>query len=443
MWYLSKIPKIAHFYWGGRQLSYLQYLTIVNFKKLNPDWKINFYFPAHPQIHSSWGSYEQKYNFCGDDYFNKLMELGVDVKKIECKELGFSEDISEVHKSDFLRWYLLSTVGGLWSDMDILYFRPIENMSLNCKENSEIDTIVSICRYGHSIGFLLSSPNNKYFKELWDNSHKYWTKENYQSIGVSMINKLFPSIESINKILPELKVINLSMSTVYPLDATQIKNIFRSISSKLIHRDTIGLHWYAGHPLAGEFLFKTAGGYFSQQIPCLISRLMNNEIGRTTIAEAVNLYLLPTDKVLDIGSGVGVVASEIKGKVTTLDIWEKFKPQVLHDLNNLPLPFSDNSFDVILALDIIEHLDFDRGELLLKELKRITRRSIILLTPLWWTDNHENIIDPQSPYYQNPYNTHKSLWVIEDLEGWNRIQIKNTYDNYFFGEWMKDKESGE
>ena len=41
--------------------------------------------------------------------------------------------------------------------------------------------------------------------------------------------------------------------------------------------------------------------------------------------------------------------------VTRLDIDPDCKPDVLHDLNVLPLPFEDDSFDEIHAIDILEH----------------------------------------------------------------------------------------
>jgi SAM-dependent methyltransferase len=41
--------------------------------------------------------------------------------------------------------------------------------------------------------------------------------------------------------------------------------------------------------------------------------------------------------------------------VTRLDIDPNCKPDVLHDLNILPLPFEDNTFNEIHAVDILEH----------------------------------------------------------------------------------------
>ncbi len=41
--------------------------------------------------------------------------------------------------------------------------------------------------------------------------------------------------------------------------------------------------------------------------------------------------------------------------LTTLDVNPDTKPDVLHDLMNLPLPFEDNRFDEIHAYEVLEH----------------------------------------------------------------------------------------
>ena len=61
MWHLTNIPKIVHFYWGNEKLSYLRYMSVYSFRKLNPDWKIKIHVPgALSMIAPTWGSNEQK-----------------------------------------------------------------------------------------------------------------------------------------------------------------------------------------------------------------------------------------------------------------------------------------------------------------------------------------------------------------------------------------------
>src|ERR1700684_44817 len=41
--------------------------------------------------------------------------------------------------------------------------------------------------------------------------------------------------------------------------------------------------------------------------------------------------------------------------LTTLDMDASCKPDVVHDLNDLPLPFEDNTFNSISAFEVLEH----------------------------------------------------------------------------------------
>jgi SAM-dependent methyltransferase len=50
-----------------------------------------------------------------------------------------------------------------------------------------------------------------------------------------------------------------------------------------------------------------------------------------------------------------IIPSSFSGNVLTLDINEDHNPDVVWDLNNLPLPFDDETFDEIHAYEVLEH----------------------------------------------------------------------------------------
>ena len=58
-----------------------------------------------------------------------------------------------------------------------------------------------------------------------------------------------------------------------------------------------------------------------------------------------------------------------------LDVRKDVNPDVIWDLEKLPLPFQDNYFDEIIAQDVIEHISHTKVEELLRELYRILKHN--------------------------------------------------------------------
>jgi SAM-dependent methyltransferase len=64
-------------------------------------------------------------------------------------------------------------------------------------------------------------------------------------------------------------------------------------------------------------------------------------------------HKFPGLKVLNVGSGFAKFDSP---NVCNIDAFDNCEPDVQWDLNKTPLPFADNTFDLILANHIMEHL---------------------------------------------------------------------------------------
>jgi hypothetical protein len=175
-----------------------------------------------------------------------------------------------VHKSDYLRWALLSTIGGLWSDMDIIYIKPINDLYINTPENKDKETVVCISKYGHSVGFMMASENNVTFRNLVKRSIKYYSATQYQCIGSTLFNEFYPTIDNIHN------GINLSMDVVYAYDANHVKELFSGGNPDRLTNNTIGVHWYAGNHIAGKYLNDTNGGLNTQN-NSIIDKLLKHE----------------------------------------------------------------------------------------------------------------------------------------------------------------------
>lgn len=68
----------------------------------------------------------------------------------------------------------------------------------------------------------------------------------------------------------------------------------------------------------------------------------------------------------------------------------------------------DGSYNLVLAIDILEHFDKSDGVRFLAELQRIASKAVLVSTPKVF--HHQEIP-------ANPYENHRSVWTQQDLAG--------------------------
>jgi SAM-dependent methyltransferase len=156
-----------------------------------------------------------------------------------------------------------------------------------------------------------------------------------------------------------------------------------------------------------------------------------------SILDPIVIPLVKGPRILDVGCGFGRW-----GALLTTNLWEvarsntanrseivgcdgylpnveesrknNYYQEVLH-LTFPPLPFHDDSFDTVLLLDVLEHLNAINGKKLIDEAKRVSLQCVILSTPNWSAlrDAHNTITG------WNPFESHLSYWprhTLRDLE---------------------------
>lgn len=251
MWYPEKIPKIIYFYWDKSILSYLRFLTVKTFSKLNPDWKLKFYYPKDGYTGGKQWNH-QEVDVKGKNYFDELTKI----PKLELIEVDFEKEgvgnVPEVFRSDLLRLNLLATYGGLWSDLDILYFRPMTDSWFNNENYKDYNTLISFhpTRHHYSIGFLGSAPNNPFYAHLYTKGlERIVEKADYQYLGIQLWHNYFNTPNEIIQTYPECKIIDIQMDLTYSFDSTQIGIIYNG-QEDIYNPKTIAFHWYAGHPIS-------------------------------------------------------------------------------------------------------------------------------------------------------------------------------------------------
>lgn len=122
--------------------------------------------------------------------------------------------------------------------------------------------------------------------------------------------------------------------------------------------------------------------------------------------------------ILDLGCGNGekvVLFRRSKCSIVGADLWlpyllecldlRSYDNVVLCDVRQLP--FQEKSFDLVICLELLEHLPKNDGCKLLDDLERIARRRLVLSMP--------SGIHVQNAYDDNPYQEHRSTWTPLEL----------------------------
>ena len=301
------IPKKIHFYWGNETMSWMRYMTLKSFRMFNPDWEIILYIsPCAPKT-KTWSSpnFQDYFYFKGSDYMPHAKELNINILPWDLADNGVipldnNFEIGASHKSNFFKWSKLATEGGVYSDLDILYFRPIDDFY-----NKLEGYTTAICQTKYlSIGLLASAGQDDFFKDIFISGIERYNAGEYQSAGVVTIYDLYnkiPEMDDITKMVfdnyprlksydlsircpqdrvlqiaqekyPQSKFYNIPMDLVYPFDSTQVGLVFDSdLHISDLSPETIGYHWYAGHLIAQNF-----NNLFTEQNYTRINSLFTN-----------------------------------------------------------------------------------------------------------------------------------------------------------------------
>ncbi len=148
-------------------------------------------------------------------------------------------------------------------------------------------------------------------------------------------------------------------------------------------------------------------------------RAIFTDIGQLFFYHILEKELSSCKTVLDVGCGHNSPLGKIKKSFISegIDIHKecivKSQKRGIHDsykiadIRNLAKLYRHESFDAIIALDVIEHLRKNEGKRLMKDMERIAKK-VILLTPNGFLE--------QNTLENNQYQIHQSGWSKEELE---------------------------
>ena len=158
------------------------------------------------------------------------------------------------------------------------------------------------------------------------------------------------------------------------------------------------------------------------------------------LGELLQEKIGPDDNILDLGCGIQQAIDGIKAKsMLGIDIWDVYLNEIKDKINTIKLSmseldrFMDGSYDVVICLDVVEHLEKELALKVIDECKRICRKKAIIYTPSEFKDNMDSIHNSWN-LGENPYQKHICVLGMDDFEsrGYNTEIVT---DDGILAEW--------
>lgn len=161
------------------------------------------------------------------------------------------------------------------------------------------------------------------------------------------------------------------------------------------------------------------------------------------LGKIVQNHISNDDTVLDVGCGILYAIDGISCKsYLGVDIWLPYLEQVRDkysvikmDAKNDLYQFLDNSFDVVICLDLVEHLTQEEAWRVIYHMKKIARKKVIIFTPSKFETN-EDATQNAWDLGECPFQKHQCLLTRQQFEENGFTMIENP-DNALLAMWEK------
>jgi hypothetical protein len=248
----------------------LQTFTVRSFHELNPDWEINVYVPRiNTQV---------KVDFIaentGKDYFPIVKKMKyVNIIPINLEDYGIDKSLHAQNQADLFRYHILYENGGVWSDFDVIWVRPMWYMEKIQHLGDMEDMRTLVCMYEltekhHNIGVMISAKGTDFIKSLINrsleirkrllpdqrNTQLYAIK---QLMGTTMMNEMYPTLKDITSKFNN--IVAIKYETFYPYSIFNLKALYVDNDLHYINANVMCIHWFCTHPLSKNYV--NNGGY--------------------------------------------------------------------------------------------------------------------------------------------------------------------------------------
>lgn len=137
--------------------------------------------------------------------------------------------------------------------------------------------------------------------------------------------------------------------------------------------------------------------------------------------------------VLDVACGLSFKSKYIPAQIRVgVDIYDEYfkhieadVPYVVlkYDVRKLEEIFTEKSFDIVIALDVIEHLEKEDALSMIRQCEKIAKKAVILETPKGYIPQNIDILGHGGHEWQ----THRCGWEVKELEDMGYTVVVRDY----------------
>ena len=253
---MKNIPKKCHLYWDGGIMSKYNVLTVISFHKLNPEWEIIIYTPKQ-DVKNIKNTYVKQYK--EKDYFDEVKKLPYVVfKEIDLNDFRMPLNIHACSSSDIFRTNILYLYGGVYSDFDVLWYKPMEHIKKIESIGDPFDFECVVCMYKHIKGFhnvsiMVAEESSPYLKEIIEAQKQVKPPYDHQSYGSVLLNSIFPDYA--NVIEKHKRNLFVKYETFFPYSIYEMDRLYKKIDLSVLNNNVLAIHWFNGHELTIDFLY--------------------------------------------------------------------------------------------------------------------------------------------------------------------------------------------
>jgi hypothetical protein len=257
------IPKRMIFYWDKKYMSWMRYMTLKSFRDMNPDWEMVLCMGDDQLWDTPLQDASDFKDYKGDNYYTRISELDITIEQANMSDIfpdGIKTDVPTQY-SDLYRYYKIYKEGGFYVDMDVLFFRPMDELYKKVAL-SDSNTVICACDKYAAIGFLGGEKGNRFFKALLDlaiSNKDYTSRFVY---GDMLLTKFLDIVGLSTALVPqkieqkfeELKVYNVLPSLLYHYDFYDVNKVYcNAWGIDTFAPDSIGYHWYGGDETSQKY----------------------------------------------------------------------------------------------------------------------------------------------------------------------------------------------